>query len=125
MATAAGKVTMMATVVVSSLPDGAVSRSTSTIGTARKRLTADEQRELAREIDEAVRQGALVAGKLGSGGDRDLAELLQPQVDWREALREFVQNYVHRQRLLYLSPTQPQVLVERYVYAERYQRAGG
>ena len=59
---------------------------------ARKRLTADEQRELAREIDEAVRQGALVAGKLGSGGDRDLAELLQPQVNWREVLREFVQT---------------------------------
>ena len=55
-------------------------------------LTADEQRDLAREIDEAIRQGALVAGKMGSGGDRDLAELLQPQVDWREALREFVQN---------------------------------
>ena len=55
-------------------------------------MTADEQRELAREIDEAVRQGALVAGKLGSGGDRDLAELLQPQVNWREVLREFVQN---------------------------------
>ena len=54
-------------------------------------MTADEQRELAREIDEAVRQGALVAGKLGSGGDRDLAELLQPQVNWREVLREFVQ----------------------------------
>lgn len=44
-------------------------------------MTADEQRELARELDEAVRQGALVAGKTGSGGDRDLAELLQPQVD--------------------------------------------
>ena len=55
-------------------------------------MTADEQRELAREIDEAVRQGALVAGKLGSGGDRDLAELLQPQIDWREVLREFVQT---------------------------------
>ena len=55
-------------------------------------LTADEQRELARELDEAIRQGALVAGKLGSGGDRDLEELLQPQVDWREALREFIQD---------------------------------
>ena len=55
-------------------------------------MTADEQRDLAREIDEAVRQGALVAGKMGSGGDRDLAELLEPQVDWREVLREFVQT---------------------------------
>ena len=54
-------------------------------------MTADEQRDLAREIDEAVRQGALVAGKMGSGGDRDLEALLEPQVDWREVLREFVQ----------------------------------
>ena len=55
-------------------------------------MTADEQRDLARDIDEAIRQGALVAGKTGSGGDRDLAELLTPQVDWREVLREFVQT---------------------------------
>ena len=55
-------------------------------------MTADEQRDLARDIDEAIRQGALVAGKTGSGGDRDLAELLAPQVDWREVLREFVQT---------------------------------
>lgn len=53
-------------------------------------LSEDEQRDLARDLDEAIRQGALVAGKTGSGGDRDLAELLQPQVNWREVLREFV-----------------------------------
>tara|TARA_R110000796_G_scaffold37028_2_gene93742 strand:- start:76 stop:1317 length:1242 start_codon:yes stop_codon:yes gene_type:complete len=53
-------------------------------------LTADEQRELARELDEAVRQGALAAGKMGSGGGLDLHELLQPQINWRETLREFV-----------------------------------
>ena len=44
-------------------------------------MTPDEQNELAREIDEAIRQGALVAGKTGSGGDRDLQDLLQPQVE--------------------------------------------
>ena len=55
-------------------------------------MTAEEQRELARDIDEAVRQGALIAGKMGSGGDRNLDELMQPQVDWREVLREFVQT---------------------------------
>lgn len=53
-------------------------------------MTADEARELAREIDEAIRQGALIAGKLGTGGDREFGELLQPQVDWREVLREFI-----------------------------------
>jgi len=55
-------------------------------------LSPDEKRELAREIDEAIRQGALIAGKVGSGGDRSLDELLQPQIDWREVLREFVQT---------------------------------
>ena len=55
-------------------------------------MDAEEIRELAREIDEAVRQGALTAGKLGSGGDRNLEELMQPQVDWREMLRDFVQT---------------------------------
>jgi predicted metal-dependent peptidase len=54
------------------------------------KLSDDEVRELARDIDEAIRQGALVAGKMGSGGDRDLQDLLQPQVDWREVLREFI-----------------------------------
>lgn len=53
-------------------------------------MTAEEKQELAREIDEAIRQGALMAGKVGSGGDRSLDELLQPQVDWREVLRDFV-----------------------------------
>lgn len=53
-------------------------------------MTADEKRELAREVDEAIRQGALIAGKLGTGGDREFGELLEPQVDWREVLREFI-----------------------------------
>jgi predicted metal-dependent peptidase len=55
-------------------------------------LSDAEQRELARDIDEAIRQGALIAGKMGSGGDRDLQDLLQPQIDWREALRDFIQT---------------------------------
>ena len=53
-------------------------------------MTAEEKQELAREIDEAIRQGALMAGKSGSGRDRDLDGLLEPQVDWREVLRDFV-----------------------------------
>ena len=31
-------------------------------------MTAEEKREIEREVDEALRQGALVAGKMGSGG---------------------------------------------------------
>ena len=55
-----------------------------------KEMTTQERDELARDIDEAIRQGALMAGKVGSGGDRDMLELLQPQVDWREVLRDFI-----------------------------------
>jgi len=55
-----------------------------------KDMTPDEAKELARDIDEAIRQGALAAGKLGSGGDRMFDDLLQTKIDWREVLREFV-----------------------------------
>ena len=56
-------------------------------------LTDDEKRELARDIDEAIRQGALVAGKIGDGSERDrFGDLLEAQVDWREVLREFIQT---------------------------------
>lgn len=53
-------------------------------------LSTDELRELKRELDEAVRQGALVAGKSGVDVDRSIHELLQPQVNWRDVLRDFI-----------------------------------
>ena len=53
-------------------------------------MTSQEKKELERAIDEAVRQGALIAGKMGSGGSRLLDDVLQSKIDWREALREFV-----------------------------------
>lgn len=55
-----------------------------------------EQRETqAQEIDRAVRQGEALAKKRGSGsGDSDgvFGDLLRPEPDWRELLREFVQE---------------------------------
>jgi len=57
-----------------------------------KDMDPEERQQLSREIDEALRQGALAAGKLGTGGDRDFGDLLQAQQDWREVLREFVQT---------------------------------
>lgn len=53
-------------------------------------MSADEQRELAQEIDQAIRQGAITAGKTGSGGNRAIDQLLQPEVNWREVLRDFI-----------------------------------
>lgn len=53
-------------------------------------MDADEQRELAQEIDQAIRQGAMTAGKVGSGGNRAIDQLLQPEVNWREEMHEFI-----------------------------------
>ena len=55
-----------------------------------REMTAEQTKELARDLDEAIRQGALAAGKLGSGGDRMFDDLLQTKIDWREVLREFI-----------------------------------
>jgi predicted metal-dependent peptidase len=55
-------------------------------------MGSEEVRELAQHLDEALRQGSIAAGKLGSGGDRDFSDLLQPEKDWREVLRDFVQT---------------------------------
>jgi predicted metal-dependent peptidase len=62
-----------------------------------KELDAEEKKELEREIDQALRQGVIADQKLnGTGGgslNRELGDLLQPQIDWREALREFVSSF--------------------------------
>ena len=53
-------------------------------------LSTEEAEALAREIDEAVRQGAIMAGKMGTGGERNLRDLLEPKKNWRELLRDYV-----------------------------------
>lgn len=59
-------------------------------------LSDEEKKQLAREIDQAIRQGqiahAKVAGKGAGGLDRSIQELLEPKIDWREVLREFVKS---------------------------------
>lgn len=55
-----------------------------------KDMDEEERRQLEQEIDNAVRQGALSAGKMGLDADRLLGDLLKVQVDWREVLREFI-----------------------------------
>lgn len=61
-----------------------------------KELSKEEKKELEREIDQAIRQGMIAQQKAignGAGGlHRELGELLDPQVDWREVLREFVSS---------------------------------
>ena len=55
-------------------------------------LNEAEKTELAKEIDQAIRQGAILAGKVGGNVDRAFTDLMSAKVDWREALREFVSS---------------------------------
>ena len=51
---------------------------------------SEEMKILDNRIDRAIREGALLAGRLGIDLPRNVTEILEPKVDWRSALAEFV-----------------------------------
>ena len=53
-------------------------------------MTEAEAKELSSKIDKALREGGILAGRMGAKIPRTIQELLEPKVDWREVLREFV-----------------------------------
>ena len=55
-------------------------------------MSEDEKQSLAREIDQALRQGALLAGKLNGKVPREISEAMEAKVNWREVLRDFVSS---------------------------------
>ena len=59
-----------------------------------KDMTDEEKKQLAREVDQAIRQGLMaqqkIAGKGTGNRDLELEGLLAPKIDWREVLREFI-----------------------------------
>ena len=59
-------------------------------------LSEEQKKALAKDVDQAIRQGVIaeqkVAGKGRGGLSRELEELLEPKIDWREVLREFVKS---------------------------------
>ena len=55
---------------------------------------SDKEKEvLAKDIDQALRQGAILAGKMGGNVPREIEDVLEAKVDWREALREFITSF--------------------------------
>ena len=57
-----------------------------------EKLTEAEKQELGTRIQQALHQGKQLAGKMGGEVPRDLQGLVEPQVDWREALRDMVKQ---------------------------------
>lgn len=58
--------------------------------------TPEEQKAMEEKlrgaIEEALRQGAYLAGKLGGNVHRGLGEVLEPKVDWKQQLADFIQE---------------------------------
>jgi len=56
-------------------------------------IPAEEQKALQKEIEHALRRGEAEAKKCGAGrGDMpvEIGQLLRPQINWKDALREFI-----------------------------------
>ena len=55
-------------------------------------MSEEEKQELGKQIDQAIRQGAILAGKVGGDIDRCFTDLMSAKVNWKEALAEFVSS---------------------------------
>lgn len=53
-------------------------------------LTHEEAKAMSESIDRALREGGILAGRMGGTVPRAIADLLEPKVDWKEVLREFI-----------------------------------
>lgn len=55
-------------------------------------LTQEEKDELKKGIEQAIRQGGLLAGKNGVGSKNRLGDVLESQIRWQEILAEFIKS---------------------------------
>tara|TARA_R100000988_G_scaffold72350_1_gene37563 strand:+ start:140 stop:1216 length:1077 start_codon:yes stop_codon:yes gene_type:complete len=53
-------------------------------------MTEEEVKITERQIDQALRQGEIIRGKMEGNQNRAIQEILKPKVNWREQLRDFV-----------------------------------
>jgi predicted metal-dependent peptidase len=53
---------------------------------------AEDAKALDDKIDRALREGALLAGRLGGNTPRAIKDLLEPKTRWQDELREFVNS---------------------------------
>jgi predicted metal-dependent peptidase len=55
-------------------------------------MSDSDKEEVAKEIEQALRQGSMLVGKMGGNVSREIGDMLVPKVDWREALRDFIKT---------------------------------
>jgi predicted metal-dependent peptidase len=55
-------------------------------------MTDEDMKEMDAKIDRAIREGAILAGRLGVDLPRAVTEMLEPHVDWRREFADFVSS---------------------------------
>ena len=53
-----------------------------------------ELKEMKQKVEDALKEGSILAGKFGANVPRAIEELFEPKIDWREVLREFIQQSI-------------------------------
>ena len=59
-----------------------------------KQLSEEEKKQLDREVEQAIRQGGIYAGKFGGNTPREIGELLNPKVNWKDVLQRFARSNI-------------------------------
>lgn len=59
------------------------------------KMNATEIDKLTKDIDKALREGSVLAGKVGAKIPRAIEDLLAPKINWRQILREFVSSAIN------------------------------
>jgi len=57
-----------------------------------KAIPEKEAKDLAKDIDHALREGSILAGKMKGNVPISIKDLLYPKIDWRVALRDFIKS---------------------------------
>lgn len=55
-------------------------------------MTAEEIQEHTDKVEKALREGGMLAGRLGAKIPRAITELFEPKIDWRDVLRDFISS---------------------------------
>ena len=58
-----------------------------------KTMDAEAMKKHAKAIEDALRQGGILAGRMGAKIPRAISESLEPVIRWQEVLRDFVSSY--------------------------------
>ena len=60
-----------------------------------KELSQEQLNRMSKSIDKALREGSVLAGRVGAKIPRQISDIVAPKIDWKQLLREFISNAVN------------------------------